>query len=418
MTSKVTIHISWDRVRRKLGPGVISTRASSFISSQLFNLRNVKAAQVPSQTTTTMTPLQPPFKVGIIGYGLSAKIFHIPFITSPSTKHLFTLHAIVQRTPDPANDPQKDHPGVTVYRTSDELFADPVVQLVIVTTSPNSHFALASSAIEAGKNVIVEKPFTPSSAEGRELARLAETKGVLLTVYQNRRFDADFMLLSRLIREGMLGRVVEFETHFDRHRPDVPGVSTWKTEAAPGTGATYDLGVHLMDQVVSLFGMPGKVTGYTTPQRLGGPVGFEDSCTVLLQYGEGMLVTVKAGVVSAEVEQLRFWVRGTKGSFRKCHLDCQEDQLKAGLRPGVEGYGAEGEEKFGVLTTVTETGEMVRTVAPTPTGDYSVYYEMVGEALRTGDRSKLPVDPMVAADVIRLVELARESAKLGKTMDV
>ena len=371
-----------------------------------------------SQLHFRMTAIQPPYKVGIIGYGLSAKIFHIPFLTSPSTKHLYTLHAIVQRTPDPANDPAKDHPGTSVYRTTDELFADPEVQLIVITTAPSSHFALASQAIEAGKNVVVEKPFVPSSSEGHELSRLADSKGVFLTVYQNRRFDADFLILSRLIREGMLGRVVEFETHFDRHRPDVPSVNSWKTEAAPGTGATYDLGVHLMDQVVSLFGLPKKVIGYTTPQRLGGPEGFEDSCTVLLQYEGGMLATVKAGVVSPEVEQLRFWVRGTKGSFKKFHLDCQEDQLKAGLRPGAQGYGAEGEDRYGILTTVTESGEMVRTVAPTPHGDYSVYYEKVAEALKTGDRTKLPADPAMAADVIRLVELARESAKLGKTMDV
>ena len=147
-------------------------------------------------------------------------------------------------------------------------------------------------------------------------------------------------------------------------------------------------------------------------------MGFEDSCTVLLIYKGGLLVTVKAGVVSPEVEQLRFWVRGEKGSFKKFHLDCQEDQLKAGLRPGVEGYGVEGEDKFGMLTTVTKDGKMIRTVAPTPRGDYSVYYEMVAEALKTGDRSKLPADPAVAADVIKLVELARESAKLGKTLDV
>lgn len=365
-----------------------------------------------------MPAIEPPYNVGIIGYGLSAKIFHIPFITSPSTKHLFTLHAIVKRTPEPANDPAKDHPGVTVYRTTDELFADQSVQIIIVTTAPSSHFALASQAIEAGKHVVVEKPFVPSSSEGRELDRLAREKGVLLTVYQNRRFDADFLLLSRLVREGMLGRVVEFETHFDRHRPQVPSATTWKTEAAPGTGATYDLGVHLMDQVVHLLGMPRKVTGYTTPQRLGGPEGFEDSCTILLQYAEGLLVTVKAGVVSPEVEQLRFWVRGEKGSFKKFHLDCQEDQLRAGLRPGVQGYGVEGDDKFGVLTTVTEEGKMVKTVAPTPHGDYSVYYEMVADALKTGDRAKLPADPAVAADVIRLVELARESAKLGETLNV
>lgn len=365
-----------------------------------------------------MTTNQPPYKVGIIGYGLSAKIFHIPFISSPSTKHLYSLHAIVKRTPEASNDPAKDHPGVTVYRTNDELFADPEVQIVIITTAPASHFELASKAIEAGKHVVVEKPFVPASGEGHELDRLASEKKVMLTVYQNRRFDADFLLLSRLIRDGMLGRVVEFETHFDRHRPEVPNVNTWKTEAAPGTGATYDLGVHLMDQVVSLFGMPKKVTGYTTPQRLGGPEGFEDSCTILLQYDKGLLVTVKAGVVSPEVEQLRFWVRGEKGSFKKFHLDCQEDQLKEGLRPGVQGYGAEPETSYGVLTTVTESGQMIQTVAPTPYGDYSIYYEMLAEALRTGDRSRLPTDPAVAADVIKLVELARDSAKQGKTLDV
>jgi predicted dehydrogenase len=238
----------------------------------------------------------------------------------------------------------------------------------------------------------------------------------LLTVYQNRRWDADFLTLSKCIKNGSLGRVVDFETHFDRHRPEAPKSDSWKYKVQPGGGAIYDLGTHLMDQVVHLFGPPKRITAFIGSQRDPNPTGFEDSCTILMHY-DGMMATVRASVVSPEVNQLRYWVRGDKGSFKKFHLDCQEDQLKAGMRPSDSGYGLEPKDRYGVLTTSKDgeiTSEVVPTVEP---ATYAEYYRKLARAL-AGDTKQLPVDPAEAALVIRLVELAKESSKSGKTLDV
>ncbi len=362
------------------------------------------------------------FRVGVIGYGLSAKIFHIPFINAVDD---FKLYAIVQRSPKPDDDASKDWPDIKVYKSAEELCNDPDVDVVVVTTAPISHFELAKMAIEMGKHVVVEKPFTPTSKEAWELVELARSNRVLLTVYQNRRWDQDFLTLQKILTDGTLGRVVEFETHFDRHRPDAPKVERWKDKQAPGTGAVYDLGTHLMDQVVELFGMPVSVTGFVGSQRnRQGEGSLEDSCTVRLRYkraedgegGLGLLVTVKAAVVSCEERQLRYWVRGEKGSWKKWGLDVQEDQLKAGLRPGNQGYG-EGEEA-GELTIVTGPGRVeskeLEGVAPKT---YCEFYRRLGVALK-GDGRSIPVEASRAAGVIRLVELARESSQLGRTLEV
>jgi predicted dehydrogenase len=273
--------------------------------------------------------------------------------------------------------------------------------------------------------VIVEKPFTPTSAEAYELVDLAKTHDRLLTVYQNRRWDSDFLTLSQLIRSGTLGRIVDFQTHFDRHRPQASLTASWKTKVQPGGGAIYDLGTHLMDQVVHLFGAPTRVTAFVGSQREPNPSGFEDSCTVHLHYGKRdsgdgwgiMMVTARASVVSLEQRQLRYWVRGESGSFTKFHLDCQEDQLKAGMRPGEEGYGAESEDRFGTLTTMVE-GEMCTRVVPTvEPATYSEYYRRFARAL-AGEADQLPVESAEAALVIRLVELAKESSSTGRTVDL
>jgi predicted dehydrogenase len=262
--------------------------------------------------------------------------------------------------------------------------------------------------------VIVEKPFTPTSQEAEELIALAKKENRLLSVYQNRRWDSDFLTLSKYIKNGSLGRVVEFETHFDRYRPEAPK-SNWKLEQ-PAGAVIYDLGTHLMDQVVHLYGLPKRITGLLYNQREHNPSEFEDSCTVLLHY-DGMLVTVKAGVVSPEVNQLRYWVRGDKGSFKKYHLDCQEDQLRAGMKPGDNGYGLEPKERYGVLNTA-KAGQIESEVVPTvEPATYAEFYRKFARALG-GDISQLPVDPTTAAAVIRLVELAKESSKLGRTLDV
>jgi predicted dehydrogenase len=238
----------------------------------------------------------------------------------------------------------------------------------------------------------------------------------LLTVYQNRRWDGDYLTLSKCIKNGSLGRVVDFETHFDRHRPDAPKSDSWKYKVQPGGGAIYDLGTHLMDQVVLLFGPPKSLTAFIGSQRDPNPSGFEDSFTVHMHY-DGMMATARASVVSPETSQLRYWVRGDKGSFKKFHLDCQEDQLKAGMRPGDKGYGIEPKDRYGVLTTF-QNGEIMSEVVPTiEHATYTDYYRKLAKAL-AGDVGQLPVDPAVAALVIRLVELAKESSTSGKTVDV
>ncbi len=256
------------------------------------------------------------YNVAVIGFGMSAKVFHIPLIQFVPE---FKLYAIVQRHPKPEDDAGKNHPGIKSYRSSEEMVKDFAVDVVVVTTIPTSHFELCKLALEHGKHVIVEKPFTPTSKEAGELIAIAKKHDRLLTVYQNRRWDTDFLTLSKLLKEGTMGRVVEFETHFDRHRPKAPAAhTTWKAKLMPGGGAAYDLGTHLIDQVVVAFGLPDRITGFVGSQRAHNPEDIEDSCTILLHYdSKGLLATIKAGVVSPEVNQLRYWVRGEKGSYKK-----------------------------------------------------------------------------------------------------
>ncbi|KAH8702452.1 putative NAD binding Rossmann fold oxidoreductase [Talaromyces proteolyticus] len=354
------------------------------------------------------------FNVGVVGYGFSAKIFHIPFITAvPDLK----LYAIVQRTPKPDDNAEKDHPGVKLYHSADDLVKDSQVDVVVITTAPDSHYALTKLALDAGKHVVVEKPFVPTYKEAAELVALAEKQKKLLAVYQNRRWDADFVTLSKLVKNGSLGRVVEYESHFDRHRPEIPAASTsWKTKVMPAGGAIYDLGTHLLDQAVYLLGLPQRVTAFIGSQRENNTSGFEDSFTVLFHYDNGPLVTAKAAVVSPEEKQLRFWVRGDKGSFKKFHLDVQEEQLKAGILPGNSVYGLEPSDRYGVLTTIQNDQPVAETVPTVEGPTWVEYYRKLARAL--SGEGDLPASGAEASQVIRLIELAQESSKQGKTLTV
>ncbi|KAF3027434.1 hypothetical protein E8E15_009150 [Penicillium rubens] len=355
------------------------------------------------------------YNVGIVGYGFSAKIFHIPFVKEvPELK----LYAIVQRTPKQDDDAEKDHPGVKSFRTAEEMVQDPAIDVVIITTAPDSHFALVKLALEAGKHVVCEKPFTPTTQEADDLIAIAKSNNKQLAVFQNRRWDADFVTLSKLVKNGSLGRISEYETHFDRHRPEEPASDShkWKNKVIPGGSAVYDLGTHLLDQAVHLLGLPARVTGFIGSARASNTSSYEDSFTVLLHYANGTMVTAKATVVSPEDEQLRFWVRGDKGSFKKYHLDIQEDQLKAGIMPQDKGYGREPSERYGALTTI-QNGKPVKEVVPTvepPT--YTEYYRKLVRALN--GEGELPASGVEAREVIRLIELARESSRSGRTLDV
>ncbi|KAK5118957.1 hypothetical protein LTR62_000168 [Meristemomyces frigidus] len=355
-----------------------------------------------------------PFNVAIIGYGLSAKVFHIPLIQGlPSD---FKICGIVQRSPKANDDAGKDLPGVKIWRSFDEANAEKDVDVVVVTTIPETHFDMCKAALQAGKHVVVEKPFVPTLKEADELLKIATRTGKLLTVYQNRRWDADFLTLQQVLREGSLGEISEFETHYDRHRPDPPP-DTWKVREAPGHGSIFDLGTHTIDQVYCLFGRPQGVTGFITTQRREKiPGGAHDSHTLILQYKDGPMVTVKAAIVSPEEKQLRYWIRGTTGSFKKFGVDVQEDQLKAGKRPGDEGFGVDPPGLYGTLTKIVGGMPKAETFPTVEPKTYEEFYRLFAKALR--GESEVPVKPEDAKACLSIIEAAFLSSRDGRTVSL
>ncbi|KAK4442050.1 hypothetical protein QBC34DRAFT_419317 [Podospora aff. communis PSN243] len=360
------------------------------------------------------------FHVGIIGYGLSAKVFHIPFISlTPS----LVLHSIVQRSPAPGNSAPDDFPSIQHFTDVSALLSNPSVDIVIVSTPPNTHFSIVRDALLAGKHVLVEKPFVPSSSQAYELAALARKQNRILCVYQNRRCDSDFLTVQKLLRDDHLGRVIEFETHFDRFRPEKPAAS-WKADLSmdDGGGVLYDLGTHLLDQVFVLFGMPTTVSAKFVNQREGRLVSGEgegqepDSVSLVLSYAErGMLVYVRAGVVCVEKEQVRFWVRGSRGSYHKTGLDPQEGHLRSGGKATDDGFGKEGPSSYGRLCVVGTDGKIEERVCETVEPEtYRRFYELFAKAVESGREEDVPVPAVQAAHVLSIIEAARESAKTGR----
>lgn len=298
------------------------------------------------------------------------------------------------------------------------MFADPSVDIIIITTTPDTHFSFTKTALEAGKHVLVEKPFVPTSAEAQQLIDISAKTGKLICVYQNRRWDSDFLTVRKLISDGKLGRVVEFETHFDRYKPVRP--ETWKGKLGMdhAGGVIYDLGTHLIDQAYVLFGLPKSVTAVFANQRNDADEE-PDSITVLLNYGiTGPLVTVKAGVMCIETEQLRYWIRGTEGSFKKFHLDVQEDQLKDGLKPGNKGFGIESDDRSGKLVVLDGDKPKQSFCKNVEPETYAKLYEGLSKAIEGAGEKGIPVKASEARDVLRIIEAARESTKSGKSVSL
>lgn len=336
--------------------------------------------------------------VGLIGFGLSGRYFHAPFL---KVNPRFKLTKVVTRN---AAAVHEFDPAIDVVGSAEELLADDSIDLVFICTPNDLHFPYAKAALEVGKHVVIEKPFTNTTAEADALIALAEEKNLVVSAYQNRRWDADFLTIQQLLQDGSLGDVIEFEGHFDRYRPEV-AQGTWKEVAAAGAGTLYNLGPHLIDQALVLFGTPQKVTATIKIVRPGGET--DDYFDIRMDYADKSII-LKASLVVFE-NGLRYVIHGTKGSFIKYGLDIQEDTLRKNILPNTEDWGQEPESQYGTL--YTEAG---KTILPTLPGHYTPFYDSIYEAIVEG--KELIVKPQHARNTTRVMELAIESSRLGKTM--
>ncbi|QHW33047.1 oxidoreductase [Paenibacillus rhizovicinus] len=344
-------------------------------------------------------------KVGLIGYGFAGSAFHAPIITSvPGLE----LTKVVERRSDKS---KERYPWVEVVRDARDLYADDAIDLVVVTTPSTDHYAFVKDALLAGKHVVVEKPFTPSSAEADELIALAKKQGKVLTVYHNRRFDGDFLTLREILDQDLLGEVKEAEFHWDGFAP-VLRSTNWREGSEPGTGVFYDLGVHFLDQAVKLFGIPATISGDIRKQR-GGEA--HDYFDVTLQYGSGLKVRLKSSKFVRESFP-RYSLHGTKGSFVKYGVDPQEAALIAGTQPSaVRNWGKEPKELWGKINA-SVGGLHVEGVIETIAGSYVDYYRNVMEHIN--GQAELEVKPEEARLAIQLIELALQSSDEGRALPV
>jgi predicted dehydrogenase len=342
--------------------------------------------------------MQEPLDVALLGYGYAGRTFHAPLIASvPGLR----LAAVGSGNPAKV---RADLPEMDVG-TVEEVLARPQVDVAVIATPNDTHVDFARRALEAGKHVVVDKPFTLTLAEARELARLAGRTGRQLSVFHNRRWDADFLTVRRLIAGGELGEIVHFEAHFDRYRPEVR--QRWREAAVPGAGLWYDLGPHLVDQALRLFGPPLAVYGDLARQRAGAEA--VDYAHVLLRYPR-LRVILHAGLL-VPGETPRFTLHGTLGSYVKYGLDTQEDALKQGEAPGGPGWGSDARD--GALTTWRNGTPHVRAVA-TERGDYRAYYAALRDAVLGRGPNPVPVEEAVV--VMAVLELASESAAAGREL--
>ncbi|HCM9557224.1 TPA: oxidoreductase [Enterobacter cloacae subsp. cloacae] len=338
-------------------------------------------------------------RVGLIGYGYASKTFHAPLIAGTPGMALAAVSS------SDATKVHADWPTVPVVSEPKHLFNDPNIDLIVIPTPNDTHFPLAKAALEAGKHVVVDKPFTVTLSQARELDALAKSLGRLLSVFHNRRWDSDFLTVKALLSEGTLGEITFFESHFDRFRPQVR--NRWREQAGPGSGIWYDLAPHLLDQVVNLFGLPVSMTVDLAQLRPGAQT--TDYFHAILSYPQRRIVL--HGTMVAAAESARYIIHGTRGSYVKFGLDPQEDRLKNGERLPQEDWGYDMRD--GVVTKV-EGETLVEETLLTSPGNYPAYYAAVRDALNgTGEN---PVPASQAIQIMELIELGIESAKHRATL--
>ncbi len=335
-------------------------------------------------------------RVGLVGFGMAGRVFHGPLVSSVEG---LELAAVMERC---SNNASERYPGITTYRTLEAMLADASLDLFVVATPNGSHFEIASRIIRAGRNVIVDKPMVVTSFEVAELMRLASAHKVLLAPFHNRRWDSDFHTVQRLLNDGSLGRLVSFESRFDRWRPGMPTDRLW-TEDAATAGVLLNLGPHLADQALVLFGKPQAVSAEVLRERDG--EGANDAFTVRLRY-PGLMVTLGFNYLALPAGP-RFHLRGTKGNYWKFGLDPQEAALNMVTRIEDPAWGREPQSEWGVLHMGIDGGVVTQPVEPLA-GDYRLYYAGMRDALL--GKAPPPVTALDAWRVARLLEWAVESS--------
>lgn len=333
--------------------------------------------------------------IALIGYGFVGKTFHAPLIQSIEG---LTLAVVSSRDEEKV---KRDLPNVLVVATPEEAIQHPDVDLVVIASPNATHAPLAALALNAGKHVVVDKPFTLDMQEARELIALADEKQRLLSVFHNRRWDSDFLGIKQVIEEGRLGKVKLFESHIDRFRPEVR--VRWREQNVPGSGLWFDLGPHLIDQTLQLFGLPQSVQGNIATLRDGAEI--NDWAHVVLNYPEHKVILHASMLVAGGTS--RFTVHGDKASVVKARIDQQEGQLLAGVIPGSESWGEDSDD----MVLFDAAGDSTR--LKTPKGDQRQYYINVRDAL-TGTIGN-PVHPVEALAVMAVLEAAVRSSETGST---
>lgn len=346
-------------------------------------------------------------RVGLIGFGFAGRVFQSNVIKAVEG---LELAAIVQRSGSSA---ATAFPHARIVPSVEALLEDASIQLVVVATPNASHLPIARQCLLADRDVVVDKPFALNSAEAAELIQLARGRHRLLSVYQNRRWDGDFLTVRKLLDGDQLGRVVKFESHYDRYRL-MPRLHAWREDGSPGGGVLFDLGSHLVDQALVLFGVPQSVWASVRAERDGARS--DDAFDLCLHYptssGPGLNVWLRATCLAC-APGARFTLNGTLGTFRKFGIDPQEAQLLAGDLFSSKPWGLESQEHWGTLTT-DEGSDPKSTRIPTEPGDYRGYYSNVRDALH--GNVPLDVTPLQAWRTIRTLEMARESSRSGCTI--
>lgn len=345
-----------------------------------------------------------PINTALCSFGMSGWVFHAPFIDiNPN----FKFYSVWERTKDLA---RQKYPDVKVVRSLEELLADAAVELVIVNTPSITHYDYTKQALLAGKHVVVEKPFTATVAQAQELIDLAKKQNRILSVYQNRRYDSDYKTIKKVLDDGLLGPIKEAEFHYDRFNPAL-SPKAHKEVGGPAVGGLYDLGAHLIDQALQLFGMPQALFADIMTMRPDSKV--DDFFEVLLYYPT-FRVRLKSSYYVREALP-GYVLHGEKGSFIKPKTDVQETQLQSGNKPGLPDWGTEPESESGLLHTEKD-GDIIKAHIPSLQGNYGDYYQGIYEAIR--NNGKLPVTAEEGMNVIKIIEAAFKSSSERRVVDL